>query len=118
MNFLARVITWAAKVRMRTADTAVEAAPWFDTTGLDTGIERELARYLRRELGHEPGAAASLKAADLSYEGAFDEPQGRVHYWRFSLGNEVAYANVAIDNDGYCMSWGGSNEAPPCKREP
>lgn len=91
--------------------TVIEEAPWFGQTGLDEDSERELSRYLRREFGErleEPGA---LKAADLTYRGAFREEVGVVHYWEIPSHEPGTFAYVVDSEDGGLMGW--SDRAPP-----
>ena len=97
--------------------TMREEAPWFGKTGLDEETERELPRYLRRELGEfldEPGA---LKAADLQFIGAFEEAPGMVYYWKVPYGEETVYAYVEVSRDGsQCTGW--ANREPPAGKSP
>lgn len=58
----------------------LEDAPWIGKTGLSGERERELPRYLRREFGQTIFDQGSLKAANLSYVGRFDEKGEVVHY--------------------------------------
>lgn len=109
---LARFVqrTQSTYLRRRAVEyQAPEVADWFGTTGLDDDIERELPRYLRREFGEFIDEPDALKAADLDYLGAFDEPPGRVHYWRIpARSGESSYAYVEIGADGVCCTgWGG-----------
>ena len=88
-----------------------EQAEWFGQTGLSPEVERELPRYLRRELGESALSPKSLKAADLKYIGAFDEGDQRVHYWRVPWGTEEVYANVRVKGRTTALGWG--NRKPP-----
>jgi hypothetical protein len=103
----------AAKERMARDEAVVERAEWIGKTGLGDDVERELPRYLRRELGQyldEPGA---VKASDLSYLGAFLEHDGTVHYWRVSHQGEGVYAYIVTSEQGTITAWGGRK--PPNK---
>jgi hypothetical protein len=95
-------------------DTAtVEAAAWFGTTGLHEHIERELPRYLRRELGERLTDEGALQANDLKYVGAFTENEMKIHYWSMPYGDEIdVFAYVEIDSKGEtCTGWG--DKTPP-----
>lgn len=83
---------------LKKEEATVEVADWFGKTGLPEGVERHVPRYLRREFGESLFDANSLKAADLVYEGAFDENEKRVHYWRIPRSSgKVSYAYVITD---------------------
>ena len=91
----------------------LEPADWMGKTGLPEEIERELPRYLRRELGEMLLEEGSLKAADLVYLGECIENGNRVHYWHMPYGKEGAYAYVDVGPDSIeCMGWGGGREPP------
>lgn len=97
-------------IEMRTA----EVADWFGKTGLDSEVERELPRYLRREFGEFIDQPGALLASSLTYLGAFDVPPGRVHFWQLPAGRdaEACYAYVEVGTDGnVCTGWG--DRAPP-----
>lgn len=101
-------------VRLRAIEEATrEQAGWFGNTGLDEDMERELPRYLRREFGEFMHDEGSLQAAHLTYLGAFDEPDARVHYWRVPASSaEPVFAYVETDGDDtICIGWG--NREPP-----
>lgn len=83
-----------------------ETAPWFGITGLSATIERELPRYLRRELGESDGEADSLTAAQLTYIGCFPEDEATVHYWRVPYGRKEVYAYVIKSRRQTVMGWG------------
>ena len=57
-------------------DTTVEAADWIGKTWLDEDTERELPRYLRRELGESLADPDGLKANDLQYLGVQRDARG------------------------------------------
>ncbi len=90
-------------------ETLTEEADWFGTTGLDDDLERELPKYLRRESGELLLEEGSLKASDLKYLGAFEEPDATVHYWLVpSHHGEPTYAYIEIHGSGQsCTGWGG-----------
>lgn len=97
----------AAQERMARDEAVIEQAEWIGKTGLGEELERELPRYLRRELGKyldEPGA---MKASDLSYVGAFPEHDGIVHYWRVPRQGEQVYAYIVASEQGTVTGWGG-----------
>jgi len=90
-----------------------EEASWFGNTGLAEDAERELPRYLRRELGHLLSQPGSLKAKDLVYLGAFTEGAETVRYWQINYGSpkpKFAYI-VSGPNDRQFTGWG--NRTPP-----
>ncbi len=87
-------------------ETVVESATWFGKTGLSDALERELPRYLRREFGQTLFDAKSLKAADLSYLGAFKEGAARVHYWRVPYRDKEVYAYIEITPSQTFTGWG------------
>jgi hypothetical protein len=84
-----------------------ESAEWFGKTGLSEDIERELPRYLRREFGESLSEPTSLKAADLTYIGSFQEEGHLVHYWRIPYGKEEVYAYVEVSPESTHTGWGG-----------
>ena len=89
-------------------ETVIEEAEWFGTTGLSEDIERELPRYLRREAGELLLEEGSLKASDLAYIGAFEEPDATVHYWSVpSSDGEPTYAYVEVGGGQTFTGWGG-----------
>lgn len=92
----------------------VESAPWFGHTGLPEETEREVPRYLRRELGALLGEPGAVRAEDLAYLGAFTE-QGRVvHYWRMPgrAGDAPAFARVVASPESErVIGWG--HRGPP-----
>jgi hypothetical protein len=93
-----------------------EDAEWIGQTGLPEDLERELPRYLRRELGESLFDEGSLKAADLTYVGSFPEGDSTVHYWRvpYRQGLDVyAYIEVFRNGDSF-TEWG--NRKPPSER--
>jgi len=85
-----------------------EKADWFGTTGLDDATERELPRYLRRELGEYLDDPAALKASDLKYLGVLTDERGPAHFWAMpERHGERSFAYVDIDADGVAsMGWG------------
>lgn len=89
-------------------ESLIEEAPWIGNTGLPEPIERELPKYLRRELGELVIDDSSLKAKDLTYVGSFREGDLLVHYWRVPYGTEQdVYAYVEVDSGGqFCTGWG------------
>ena len=96
----------------------IEQADWIGATGLGEDTERELPRYLRLEYGESILDDDSLKAAELTYLGAFEptkadikqqfsEGTTLVHCWTIPSENEM-YAYVEIFRDGEtCMGMGG-----------
>src|SRR5437868_3310291 len=50
---------------MKKEEQFLESAAWLGKTGLGEDVERELPRYLRRELGESVLDPGSLKADDL-----------------------------------------------------
>jgi hypothetical protein len=100
--------------RMRQDDDVEEQAPWFGQTGLPASVEREVPRYLRRELGQVLSAPGALLAADLRHVGSFVEGAQRVHYWRMPDGaNAPYYAYVSIDAAGNTATGWGNRTPPP-----
>ena len=99
--------------RIEAEHQVIEEAPWFGKTGLDEDTERHLPRYLRLEFGESLFDQDSLKAADLTYIGAFPGDNGStVHFWKIPYGDEDVYARVVDHpiNAGF-MDWG--IETPP-----
>lgn len=88
-------------------------ADWIGTTGLDEGTERELPRYLRRELGEFLDDPQGLKAADLHYLGIHRDERGAAHFWRMpARGNETSFAYIEIDDSGNPSSYGWGDRQP------
>ena len=95
----------------------IEQADWIGCTGLGEEIERELPRYLRLEYGESILDDDSLKAADLTYLGAFvvsetdlqeefSEYTTQVHCWIIPNEDEL-YAYAEIFQDGsVCLGLG------------
>lgn len=87
----------------------IEAADWFGKTGLDDETERELPRYLRRELYEFLDDPKGLKASDLQYLGIHEDNRGKAHFWRMpdSRGEQV-FAYVELDSAGnvHALGWG------------
>ena len=92
---------------MEKEEKVLESADWFGKTGLPESTEREVPRYLRRELGESLFDPKSLKAADLTYVGAFQEGTAHVHYWRVPYGKEEVYAYVVDSPSESSLGWGG-----------
>jgi hypothetical protein len=89
----------------------LEEADWIGRTGLGEEIERELPRYLRRELGETLFDEEALKAADLRYLGKAPEGGGVTHYWYMPYGQEEVYAYVEVAADGSTHTgWGGDRQ--------
>lgn len=95
--------------KLRQEEEVKEEAEWFGTTGLDEKTERELPRYLRRELGKSLFDEGSLKADDLRYAGSFPEDDGLAHYWYMPHEKEEnLYAYVVVSAEGGTnRGWGG-----------
>ena len=93
--------------------SANEKADWFGTTGLSEDVERELPRYLRREFGEKFRDSSSLKAADLTYVGRFQEQDFPVHYWKVPYRDrQDVFAYVQEWPSGQtCTGWG--DRQPP-----
>ena len=108
---------FGAAVRERQAmrdkeESILEPAGWMGKTGLAESTERELPRYLRRELGEMLLEEGSLKAADLAYLGECIQDGNKLHYWRMPYGKEGAFAYVVVAPDGTeCLGWG--DREPP-----
>jgi hypothetical protein len=86
-----------------------EQAEWIGQTGLDEETERELPRYLRRELGEFLDDPKGLRAADLNYKGIHQDEHGPAHFWQMpARDGEISYAYVEIDSQGKptCLGWG------------
>lgn len=89
-------------------EAVVEEAEWIGTTGLPEEVERELPKYMRREAGELLLEEGLLKASDLTYLGAFEEPDATVHYWSVpSRDGEPTYAYVEVAGGRTCTGWGG-----------
>lgn len=90
-----------------------EEAGWIGKTGLSEDLERELPRYLRRELGQSLFDSGSIKAGDLAYVGRFLEGGKTIHYWRvpYNRTSDV-YAYVELSPSGDSLiGWG--DKKPP-----
>ncbi len=91
-----------------------EVADWFGTTGLDEATERELPRYLRRELGEYLDDPEGLKAADLKYLGVLTDERGSAHFWAIPPRHgEQSFAYVEIDASGAAVSLGWGDRVAP-----
>jgi hypothetical protein len=91
-----------------------EDADWFGTTGLDEATERELPRYLRRELGEYLDDPEGLKAADLKYLGVLTDERGSAHFWSMPARHgEQSFAYVDIDASGAAASTGWGDRGAP-----
>jgi hypothetical protein len=101
--------------RMRQEESVIEAAPWFGKTGLSDETERELPRYIRRELGQLLSDPRALTAADLEYVGVFSDGVATIHYWRMpSESPQESYAYVEVNEKGdSSLGWG--DKRPPQK---
>ncbi|QJR12987.1 hypothetical protein DSM104443_04081 [Usitatibacter rugosus] len=96
----------------------MEEAEWIGKTGLGEDDERELPRYLRRELGETLADPEALKASDLVYLGACDEKDGPTHYWYMPFGKDEVYAYIIADGANQCTGWGGGRvPSDPAMRE-
>jgi len=87
----------------------VEEADWFGKTGLDDATERELPRYLRRELGEYLDEPGCLTAADLRYLGIHTDARGSAHFWSMpARHNEQSFAYAQLGDNGevVCLGWG------------
>lgn len=95
---------------VRQAERALpEEADWIGRTGLPEDIERELPRYLRRELGEFLDQPGGLRAADLRYVGIATDTRGTAHFWQMpERAGEKPYAYVEIDAEGNAkgLGWG------------
>lgn len=85
-----------------------EDADWFGQTGLDDATERELPRYLRRELGEYLDDPDGLTASDLQYLGVLTDERGAAHFWAMpERHGERSFAYVDVGADGVAsMGWG------------
>lgn len=94
-------------------ETINEEASWFGKTGLSNDVERELPRYLRREFGKTLFEEGSLKAADLTYVGAFPDGTNTIHYWRINNDPKtIYYAYVEVTSTGRTnLGWGDKKPA-------
>lgn len=91
-----------------------EEADWFGTTGLDDATERELPRYLRRELGEYLDDPDGLKASDLKYLGVLTDERGSAHFWAIPARHgEQSFAYVDIDASGEPASMGWGDRVAP-----
>ena len=91
-----------------------EEADWFGTTGLDEATERELPRYLRRELGEYLDDPEGLKAADLKYLGVLTDERGAAHFWAMPARHgEQSFAYVDVDASGVAASMGWGDRMAP-----
>lgn len=99
--------------RIAEEENILEEAPWFGHTGLPETWERELPRYLRRELGESLLEEGALQAADLVYLGQVAVGASSIHYWQFHLWGEeeptYAYIETTSSGEGI-MGWG---DRPP-----
>ncbi|MBC7982551.1 MAG: hypothetical protein H7Y02_01725 [Candidatus Obscuribacterales bacterium] len=98
----------------------LEQADWIGRTGLDEDTERELPRYLRRELGEFLDDRHGLRAADLQYKGIHQDVRGPAHFWQMpERAGEISFAYVEINSQGEptCLGWGDrdlpSKNSPP-----
>ena len=91
-----------------------EEADWFGKTGLDGATERELPRYLRRELGEYLDDPDGLKASDLKYLGVMMDERGSAHFWAIPARHgEQSFAYVDIDASGEPASMGWGDRVAP-----
>ena len=91
-----------------------EEADWFGKTGLDEATERELPRYLRRELGEYLDDPEGLKASDLKYLGVLTDERGTAHFWAMPVRHgEQSFAYVDIDTSGEPASMGWGDRVAP-----
>lgn len=91
-----------------------EEADWFGTTGLDEATEREVPRYLRRELGEYLDDPGGLKAADLTYLGVLTDERGSAHFWAMPARHgEQSFAYVDLDPAGGAASLGWGDRSVP-----
>lgn len=109
------VFAWAASrssyaKRRQSEEETQEVADWIGRTGLGETIERELPRYLRRELHEFLDAPEGLRAAQLRYLGILGDERGLAHFWELASRSgspDPTYAYVAIDEKGaWAMGWG------------
>jgi hypothetical protein len=68
--------------------------------------ERELPRYLRRELGQTVFDDGSMKASDLEYLGAYKEEAGITRYWKVPYEDDDNVFAYIEDTNGGCFGWG------------
>jgi hypothetical protein len=99
--------------RMKKEEEVREAAAWIGKTGLPEDLERELPRYLRRELGQSLFDEGSLKAADLQYVGAFAEGGRIIHFWRVPYqGRSDVYAYIEFGPGHHSITGWGDRQPP------
>lgn len=92
----------------------LEVADWFGTTGLDDATERELPRYLRRELGEYLDDPDGLKASDLRYLGVLTDERGPARFWAMpERHGERSFAYADLDAEGAVASLGWGDRSPP-----
>ena len=109
--WLVRALPKSDYVRRRDAEEAtMEAADWIGITGLDEATERELPRYLRRELHEFLDDPDGLKAAQLTYLGVLRDDRGLAHFWKLPERKEFSgptFAYIERNTDGsWAMGWG------------
>lgn len=99
--------------RMHKEEQVIEQAPWFGKTGLPDAVERELPRYLRRELGQSIFEKGSLRADNLQYVGVYPEGLNSIRFWRIVDGaKEPRFAYISVSTSGQTsLGWGGKQ--PP-----
>lgn len=96
-----------------------ETAPWMGSTGLPQADERQLARYLRIELGEPYYSEGSLRAEDLRYVGSFKEDGWRVHYWEIPARfPKPTYAYIERSHSGETWTGWGDREPPDSESRP
>lgn len=108
-TFVAAAMNSDYAKRRAAEERILEQADWIGKTGLFEQEERELPRYLRRELHEFLDEPDGLKAADLVYLGLLKDSRGQAHFWRMPTSNgEPAYAYIEINDNGIaeCMGWG------------
>lgn len=98
---------------MQKEEQVVEQADWFGKTGLPDAVERELSRYLRRELGQSIFEKGSLRADNLQYVGVYPEGLNSIRFWRIVDGaKEPRFAYISVSTSGQTsLGWGGKQ--PP-----
>lgn len=112
VKFFLRVFLERLAVRQAERSVAEEAG-WIGQTGLDEATERELPRYLRRELGEFLDDPGGLRAADLHYVGVFTDARGTAHFWQMpERGGEHSHAYVEIDAGGHPIGLGWGDWTP------
>jgi hypothetical protein len=84
-------------------ELVTEEAPWLGVTGLGSEAEREVARYLRREIGQSVDDPNSVKLNDLEYLGVYLDGPYPAHYWRYSSGGETGYVSLMPAPNG--LNW-------------